>query len=110
MAGKLLTTGSTVQCPHGGMVQLMTANAKAGTMTGKALLESDQHLVSGCSFMIGNKPSPCLRVKWSAGAGKVKVNSTAVLVESSSGLCYSPEGAPQGPASVVMADSKASAQ
>jgi len=110
MPGKVLTTASTVQCPHGGQASLSTANSKASTMAGKILLESDIHTIAGCAFMIGTKPSPCLRIEWKAGAVKVKVNQTAVLVESSVGLCYSPEGAPQGPATIVMADQKASAQ
>ena len=80
-------------------------------MAGKILLETDIHTVAGCAFMIGTKPSPCLRIEWKAGASKrPRPNSTAVLVESSVGLCYSPEGAPQGPATIVMADQKASAQ
>ena len=110
MPGKVLTTGSTVQCPHGGQASLSTGNTKASTMAGKILLETDIHMVSGCTFTIGTKPSPCLRIEWKAGAVKLKVNQTGVLVESSIGLCYSPEGAPQGPATVVMADQKASAQ
>jgi hypothetical protein len=110
MPGKVLTTASTVQCPHGGQASLSTANAKASTTAGKILLESDIHTVAGCAFMIGTKPSPCLRIEWKAGASKVKANSTGVLVESSVGLCYSPEGAPQGPATIVMADQKVSAQ
>jgi hypothetical protein len=110
MPGKLLTTGSTVQCPHGGQATLSTGNSKVSTTAGKVLLESDIHTVAGCAFMIGTKPSPCLRIEWTGGAAKSKVNQTGVLVESSIGLCYSPEGAPQGPATIVMADQKASAQ
>jgi hypothetical protein len=110
MPGKVLTTGSGAQCPHGGQASLSTANQKAKTMSGKLLLESDIHTVSGCAFMIGTKPSPCIRIEWKAGATKVKANSTAVLLQSSVGLCYSPEGAPQGPAIVTQADTKASAQ
>jgi hypothetical protein len=110
MPGKVLTTGSTVQCPHGGQATLSTANTKVSTMAGKVLLESDIHKVAGCSFMIGNKPSPCMRIEWKAGATKSKANQTGLLVESSIGLCYSAEGAPQGPATIVMADQKASAQ
>jgi hypothetical protein len=110
MPGKVLTTGSGVQCPHGGQASLMTANQKASTMTGKVLLETDIHTVAGCAFTIGTKPSPCIRIEWKAGATKVKANSTAILLQSSVGLCYSPEGAPQGPATVTQADTKASAQ
>jgi hypothetical protein len=110
MPGKVLTTGSQVKCPHGGSATLSTANAKASPASGKALLESDIHTVAGCAFTIGTKPSPCIRIQWSAGAAKLKATGTPVLVESSVGMCYSAEGAPQGTALVVQADAKVSAQ
>ena len=89
---------------------LTTANQKVSLTTGQALLESDIHTVAGCTFTIGTKPSPCLRIEWSAGASKVTVSGTPVLVKSSIGTCYSPESAPQGVAIIVNADAKGSAQ
>jgi hypothetical protein len=110
MPGRMLSKGSQVQCPHGGSATLTTANAKAKASGGYALLESDIHTVSGCAFMIGTKPSPCIRIEWSVGAGKLTAGGTAVLLESSIGKCYSPEGAPQGVALVVSAEQKVNAQ
>ena len=110
MPGRVLTTGSQVLCPHGGSASLSTANSKASAASGKALLESDVHTVSGCAFMIGTKPSPCLQIRWSAGAVKLKAGGTAVLLDSSVGTCYSPESAPQGSALVVQPEAKVSAQ
>ncbi len=110
MPGKILTTGSKVQCPHGGQATLITANVKVKAASGEALLETDVHPVTGCPFTIGTKPSPCLRIEWKAGASKLAVGGTAVLVESSVGTCYSPENAPQGVALVVKAEMKVSAQ
>jgi hypothetical protein len=105
----VLTTGSQVQCPHGGRATLMTANAKAGSPSGKALLESDVHIVAGCAFTIGPKPSPCVRIDWAAGAVKLSAGGTAVLLQSSVGTCYSPEGAPQGVALASQPEPKVSA-
>jgi hypothetical protein len=110
MPGALLTTGSQVQCPHGGLATLTTANAKASASTGRVLLETDVHTVAGCAFTIGPKPSPCIRIQWSAGAVKLAAGGTAVLLTTSIGTCYSPEGAPQGVALVAQAEPKASAQ
>jgi hypothetical protein len=110
MPGRILTTGSQVMCPHGGSATLSSANAKAGAASGKALLATDVHTVSGCAFTIGTKPSPCIQIRWSAAAGKVKAGGTAVLLESSVGTCYSPESAPQGVALVVQAEPKVSGQ
>lgn len=105
----VLTTGSTVMCPHGGQASLGTANSKTSAASGKILLESDVHQVAGCSFMIGNTPSPCVKIEWSAGASKVKANGTKVLLQSSSGTCYSAASAPQGSAIVASADMKVKA-
>jgi hypothetical protein len=110
MPGKILATGSSVQCPHGGQATLTTSNNKVAVTTGRALLESDIHTVVGCPFTIGSKPSPCIRIEWSAGANSVSVNGTPVLIQSSIGKCYSPESAVQGVAIIVNSDSKGSAQ
>ncbi len=114
MPGNILTTGSTVLCTHGAPAVLTTANTTVMVDNMPALLESDVHAVSGCPFQIpvgvGTKPSPCVRIQWSAGASQVQVNGTAVLVQSSVGQCYSPEGAVQGVASIVNAQMKTSAR
>ncbi len=110
MPGSLLTTASTIQCPHGGRAILTTSNTKGYAQSMPALLDTDVHIVAGCPFTIGSKPSPCVRIEWTAGASRASANGTAVLVESSLGKCHSPEGAMQGVAIIVNTQSKASAQ
>lgn len=109
MPGNILTTSDTIQCTHGGQVILSTSNTKVTASGAPALLESDIHQVVGCPFFIGPVPSPCITVQWSAGAIKVKVNGTPVLVKSSIGMCYSAQNAPQGIAIIVNTQMKASA-
>jgi hypothetical protein len=109
MSALVLTVSSTITCQHGGMAQLTTSNTKLDVAGAKALLESDIHLVSGCPFMIGNKPSPCVRIEWSAASQKLSTSGTGVLIQTSIGKCYSPEGAPQGLANKVAGHSKAMA-
>lgn len=114
MPGNILTISSTVMCTHGGSAVLTTANSKVMVDNVPALLESDMHSVAGCSFQIpigtGTKPSPCIRIEWSAGSVQLQVNGTGVLLQSSVGKCYSSEGATQGVASIVNAQMKVSAQ
>ncbi len=114
MPGNILTTGSTVLCPHGGSATLTTANSKVMADNMPALLESDVHAVAGCPFQIpigtGTKPSPCIRIEWSLGAVQLQVNGVGVLLQSSIGKCYSPESAIQGVANIVSTQVKASAQ
>lgn len=110
----ILTTLSTVQCPHGGTVTLTTANTTCQISGGYALLQTDQHSVAGCPFQkpapSGTVPSPCVLVRWTTGATQTKINQTPVLLQSSSGLCYSGEQIPQGPPVVAQVQSLALGQ
>jgi hypothetical protein len=110
MPGDLLTTGSTVQCPHGGSALLTTANTAVLGSDGGVLLESDIHVVTGCSFTVGTVYSPCVRIEWEAPAESTSVNGEGPLVASSVGLCYSAEDAPQGTALVGSTQEDASSQ
>ncbi len=114
MPGNILTVSSTVLCMHGGSAILTTANSKVMADNVPALLESDVHSVAGCPFQIpvgvGTKPSPCIRIEWSGGSAQVQVNGVGVLLQSSIGKCFSPEGAMQGIASIVNTQLKASAR
>ncbi|MBS1912264.1 MAG: hypothetical protein JST22_09790 [Bacteroidetes bacterium] len=102
MPGAVLTTLSTVMCPHGGQAILTTANTACSVDNGSALLETDVHTVAGCPFTLpGPKYSPCIRIQWSAGSAAAGCNGTPVLVASSIGQCYSAEGVVQGVAIIV---------
>ena len=109
MPGNMLTTASTVMCTHGGQAILTTSNQVVKAGGSPVLLESDIHTVAGCVFTLpGPKPSPCIRIEWSAGASQNMVNGVRILVLSSIGKCYSPEGAPQGVATIVNTQMRAS--
>jgi len=100
MLGACLTTASKVMCPHGGHAVLTTTNP--GTSAGALmLLESDVHPIVGCPFTIGAKPSPCVTIKWTAGAGALTANGARVLVASSVGQCRTAEGVVQGVAIIA---------
>jgi hypothetical protein len=114
MPGFILNISSTVLCMHGGSAILTTSNTKVNAENQPALLESDVHSVAGCPFQIpfgpGMKPSPCIRIQWSAGSTQVQVNGVGVLVQSSVGTCYSAEGAPQGVANIASTQMKVNAR
>jgi len=105
----LLTTASSVMCPHGGQAVLMTSNARVTAGGAPVLLESDIHIIAGCPFTIGPKYSPCVRIEWSAGAAMSTIDGVKPLTQSSVGRCIGVEGAPQGLAMVVQTQLKASA-
>jgi len=114
MAGNTLNVNSTLQCPHGGAVQIISANVRVKVDNALAALATDQFIISGCPFQIpigvGTKPSPCMTVQWLVTDLRTKVNSTPTLSKSSVGLCLTAEQIPQGPVSIVNTQAKTSSQ
>ena len=107
MPGYILTTSSQVSCTHGGTATLSTSNTKVKADNSPALLESDVHPVAGCPFTLpGPKPSPCVRIEWTAGATMCKSDGTKLLIQSSVGKCISAEGATQGLAIIIQTQMK----
>ena len=109
MPGYVLTKASTIQCTHGGSASVTPSNTSVKADGSPILVESDVHTVAGCPFMKGNTPSPCTEIEWSAGASKVKIDGTAVLVKSSVGQCKA-SGAVQGIATVASTQTKVKAR
>ena len=104
----ILTTGSTVMCPHGGQAVLFTSNADALIDGVPALLLSDVHPIAGCPFAPVT-PLPCLMIQWVTGATQAQVRGVPMLLQNSVGLCINPVGAPQGTAIVVQTQQRAQA-
>lgn len=104
----MITTAATVMCPHGGTVQLSTANSTVTADGAAVCLVSDQHTVTGCAFTLpSGTPSPCVSVQWSAPATRSTVGGAAPLLQTSVGLCSSGAKVPQGPAVVASTQSVA---
>jgi hypothetical protein len=89
----LLTTASTLMCPHGGTVTGSPGATKA-TADAIILRATDSFSVAGCTFNVSGLPQPCTTVQWVVTAQKVKHGGDFVLTEASVGLCLGP--APQG--------------
>lgn len=106
----LLTTASTLQCPHGGSVSIVSTNTRVSAAAPLALA-TDTFTISGCSFQIpvgtGTVPHPCVTVQWSLSNLKCEVNNQATLSKSSVGLCLAADQAPQGPVSIVNTQNEA---
>lgn len=102
----ILTTTSTVMCPHGGMAQLITTNTEAKVDGAPVLLQSDVHPIVGCTFTPVSY-SPCLTIRWVTAATQTSIRSVPVLLQTSIGLCLNAAQAPQGTALVVQVQQKA---
>ncbi|MCY1511435.1 hypothetical protein D9M68_458550 [compost metagenome] len=103
----ILTTSSTVMCPHGGSAQLVTSNTLALVDGVPMLLQTDLHPIAGCAFAPGGVPSPCLTIRWVTAATQTSINQVPVLLQTSVGLCLNAAQAPQGTALVVQTQQKA---
>ena len=109
MAGNALTTGSSLQCPHGGNVQISSSNTAVSADGSPAVTVSDTFTISGCPFQIPATPpipSPCVRVQWIVPDTQAKVNGNPTLSQGSSGLCLAATSVPQGPVMVSNTQSK----
>ena len=102
----ILTTTSTVMCPHGGMAQLLTTNTDALIDGAPALLQTDVHPVVGCTFT-PVAYSPCVSIHWLTAATQTSIRGVPVLLQTSVGLCLNAAQAPQGSAIVVQVQQKA---
>jgi hypothetical protein len=109
MPGFVLTVASTIQCMHGGSASVVPSNTKVLADNSPVLVQSDIHTVAGCPFNVSGSPVPCVTISWSAGATKVKVNNTAVLIQTSVGQCKNAAGAVQGMAIIANTQTKVSA-
>ena len=102
----ILTSASTVTCPHGGMAQLLTTNTVALIDGAPALLQTDVHPIVGCPFT-PVAYSPCVTIRWVTAATQTLVQNVPVLLQNSVGLCLNAAQVPQGTAIVMQVQQKA---
>lgn len=98
--GFLLDAGATITCPHAGTASMTPRITKVKLGGQPPLVVDDVVTITGCSLNISGAPSPCLQVQWQMPALRVKVESSAVLLDTSVGLCVNAASAPQGTALV----------
>jgi hypothetical protein len=94
MAG-LLTTSSIMQCPHGGLVNVLSSDTRVRAVSSFVLRSSDTFTVAGCPFSPGT-PHPCVRVQWVQPSLKSQAMGDFTLTEESVGLCVAADMAVQG--------------
>lgn len=102
MPGLLFHVGATAMCPHAGQISTISSNTRVLVSGQPVATLADTFLVAGCAFNVSSKPSPCIKVQWLAPATRVLVNGQPVILNTSAGLCQSPEQAPQGPPIVTV--------
>lgn len=107
----LLTTTSSLRCPHGGTVSITSSNRRVTSGTPLALA-TDTFTIAGCPFQIpvgvGTVPHPCVRVHWIKVDAKTQVGGVPTVSQDSAGICLAADQAPQGPVSIVSTPAQAS--
>jgi hypothetical protein len=113
MAGNSLNTEATLQCPHGGTVQIVSSNSSTKADDAFMATGTDTFTISGCPFQIPATPpipSPCLTVQWLVTDIRVTVSGMPTLSQSSTGLCLAGTMLPQGPVIIANTQAKVSSQ
>jgi hypothetical protein len=102
----LLTSSSTLMCPHGGTVSAVTSNTRVKAGGDYVLRSTDTFTVAGCPFILGLVPHPCVQVQWVQPAARSTAVGDPTLTESSVGLCVAADQAAQGTVMVVVTQQK----
>lgn len=102
--GALLTTASSMMCPHGGTVSAITSNTRAIAGNAGLVRANDTFTIEGCTFQISGAPHPCVRVQWIVNDLRSRALSDFTLSDASVGLCLAADQAPQG--SVIISNTQ----
>jgi hypothetical protein len=104
----LLTTSSMIMCPHGGIVNAISSNAKVKAAGSYLLRASDTFIIAGCPLNIAGAPHPCTQVQWVQTALKSKTIGDFNLTLDSVGFCVAADQAVQGTVLINTAQPKVS--
>jgi hypothetical protein len=105
----LLTTASTLMCPHGGMVIGIPSSARVTVAGAPMVLATDTFIVAGCAFA-PVVPHPCVLVEWQLTAQRTTSGGVATLTDASVGFCKAADGAVQGPVLIQATQQRSTSQ
>lgn len=91
--GYLLDSGATVLCAHGGQAQAASPNPRVKAGGQPITTQPTPHTISGCPFMTGTNPIPCVTATWTSASMRVKAGGQPVLMMDSQATC-APNGTP----------------
>jgi hypothetical protein len=98
MPAPILTTMSSIMCPHGGQCVPVPSVPGIFLFGAQPLTVNDTFPIVGCTFNISGVPAPCLLVEWTLPAIGTTCRGVPVLLATSVGLCMG--GSPGVPAIV----------
>jgi hypothetical protein len=87
MPGYLLHQGATVSCIHAGRAQCTVPNPRVKVSGQKTVLKPNSWTVTGCPFMAGPVPMPCVTAQWVTAATRVRSGGMSLLLRGSQAIC-----------------------
>ena len=87
MPGFILDQSSTIMCLHGGQAQATAPNPRVKVGGQMVVTQSAPHTISGCPFVAGTTPMPCITAQWVSGATRVLVGKVPVLLQDITAVC-----------------------
>jgi hypothetical protein len=106
MPGAILTAAGMVSCPHAAPGMLVASGARVLISGQPVALLSDMATIATCPLSSAPTPNPCVTVGWAQGSTRVLVSNQPLLLQDSVGLAKTAAQAPQGPALVVVAQTR----
>jgi hypothetical protein len=97
----LLNMSSTLMCPHGGTVTIVSANNRVKVGGDFAVTSNDQFTIAGCTLNVSGALHPCVMVQWVEPGKHSTVIQNPTLNEASTGLCVAGDQAVQGTVQIV---------
>src|SRR5688572_23623763 len=98
---QLLTSASTLLCPHGGRISITTSNTRTSAAGARLVRATDTFTIVGCPFTVPSGPRPCVTVQWVQTTRASRVLGGPTLTDASVGLCKAADQAVQGTVLVV---------
>jgi hypothetical protein len=97
MPGPVVHQGAVVTCMHGGQAQPVAPNPRVLVSGMPVSTLATPYVVAGCPFAPPPGNGPCVTAQWVAGATRVLVAGTPLVVQSGVAVC-----APTGTGLIVI--------
>lgn len=110
MPGFVYNVGATAMCTHGGPVTAISSSPRVQVMGMPVTTVADQFVVAGCAFNVSGAPHPCVKLQWLVPAARVLINGQPAVLQTSVGLGLAADQAPQGPPTVVVTQTRVTAE
>jgi hypothetical protein len=85
---------------------MVTSNARVLADGAPVLTMSDAGLIAGCSLLAGDRPNPCVSVRWMGIAARVLISGQPAVKQAAAGICLTSAQTPAGPVIVVAGQSR----